>query len=79
MTSRSIESERTVEEIEQTSRWERMTLASGIVAVAPRWLGWVGFILGTLAIVGTGTLVVRPSLFPITALGTLLFWSGYWR
>lgn len=41
---------------------------------APPWLGWVGFILGALVIVGTGTLVVGPSLFPITALGTLLFW-----
>lgn len=41
---------------------------------APRWLGWVGFALGALVLVGTGTLVVGPSLFPITALGTLLFW-----
>lgn len=41
---------------------------------APRWLGWVGLALGVLVLIGTGTLVVGPSLFPITALGTLLFW-----
>lgn len=40
----------------------------------PRWLGWAGLALGALSLVGTGTLVVGPSLFPITALGTLLFW-----
>ena len=41
---------------------------------APRWLGWAGFALGALVLIGTGTLAVGPGLFPITALGTLLFW-----
>ena len=41
---------------------------------APRWLGWAGLVLGGLVLVGTGTMVAGPSLFPITALGTLLFW-----
>lgn len=45
MTSRSIESERTVNEIEQLSRWERMTLASGIGYVAVFFVGMVFFIL----------------------------------
>ena len=41
---------------------------------APRWLGWAGFALGALVLIGTGTLVLGPGLFPFTALGTLLFW-----
>ena len=38
----------------------------------PRALGWVGFVLAALSLVGTGTLV-RGSLFPISSLTMLLF------
>jgi hypothetical protein len=45
MTSRSIESERTVKSIEQPSRWERPALACGIGYVAVFFVGMVFFIL----------------------------------
>jgi hypothetical protein len=45
MTSRSIESERAMKEIEQPSRWERPAVACGIGYVAVFFVGMVFFIL----------------------------------
>ena len=39
---------------------------------APRWVGWLGFILGVFSLIGTGTLMIAD-LFPLTVLGSLLF------
>ena len=38
----------------------------------PRWLGWLGLGLALLSLVGSATLAARQ-LFPVLALGTLLF------
>ena len=40
--------------------------------IAPRWIGWAGLALGAISLVSTGTLLA-PALFPLLALGTLLF------
>ncbi len=40
--------------------------------LAPRWLGWVGLVLALVSLIGTGMLLVGD-LFPILALGTLIF------
>ena len=40
--------------------------------IAPRWIGWTGLALGLISLVSTGMLLV-PALFPLLALGTLLF------
>jgi hypothetical protein len=40
--------------------------------LAPRWIGWLGLALAPVSIVASGTLVVE-TLFPILALGSLLF------
>jgi hypothetical protein len=40
--------------------------------IAPRWIGWAGLAIGLLSLVSTGTLVA-PALFPLLAIGTLLF------
>jgi hypothetical protein len=39
---------------------------------APRWIGWTGLVLAVISLVSTGTLVA-PWLFPLLALGTMLF------
>jgi hypothetical protein len=38
----------------------------------PRWLGWLGLLLAVASLAGSATLVVSQ-LFPVLALGTLLF------
>lgn len=38
----------------------------------PRWLGWLGLGLALVSLAGSATLVA-PQLFPVLALGTLLF------
>lgn len=40
--------------------------------LAPGWMGWVGLALALVSFVGTGMLLVGD-LFPVLALGTLLF------
>jgi hypothetical protein len=40
--------------------------------IAPRWMGWAGLVLGLISLASTGTLVL-PALFPLLAIGTLLF------
>lgn len=40
--------------------------------IGPRWIGWTGFALGLVSLLSTGTLVA-PALFPLLAIGTLLF------
>jgi hypothetical protein len=40
--------------------------------IAPRWIGWTGAALVLVSLASTGTLVT-PALFPVTALGALLF------
>ncbi len=40
--------------------------------LAPRWLGWVGLALALVSLIGTAMLLVGD-LFPVLALGTLLF------
>ncbi len=40
--------------------------------LAPRWLGWLGLVLALVSLIGTGMLLVGD-LFPILALGTLIF------
>ncbi len=40
--------------------------------LAPRWLGWLGLALALVSLIGTGMLLVGD-LFPILALGTLIF------
>jgi hypothetical protein len=40
--------------------------------LAPRWIGWLGFILAGLSLIGTGTLEIH-ALFPVAALAMLLF------
>ncbi len=39
---------------------------------APRWLGWLGLVLALVSFIGTAMLLVGD-LFPVLALGTLLF------
>ena len=40
--------------------------------VGPRWIGWMGLVLGLVSLISTGTLLT-PALFPFLAIGTLLF------
>lgn len=40
--------------------------------IAPRWIGWTGLVLGLISLLSTGTLLT-PALFPLLAIGTLLF------
>ncbi len=40
--------------------------------LAPRWMGWVGLALALVSLIGTAMLLVGD-LFPVLALGTLLF------
>ncbi|HSH79708.1 MAG TPA: hypothetical protein VLA19_14385 [Herpetosiphonaceae bacterium] len=40
--------------------------------LAPRWMGWMGLALAVASLIGTAMLLV-PDMFPILALGTLLF------
>lgn len=40
--------------------------------LAPRWIGWLGLAVGVVGLIGTGTFVAT-ALFPILALGSLLF------
>lgn len=53
-----------------------MLIAASIVLlrshIGPRWIGWLGVVLSVISVAGAGTLVV-VELFPLTALGSLLF------
>ena len=40
--------------------------------LAPRWIGWLGLALALVSLVGTGMLLIGD-LFPVLALGTLIF------
>ncbi len=40
--------------------------------LAPRWMGWLGLALAVASLIGTAMLLV-PDMFPILALGTLIF------
>ena len=46
-----------------------LLLGSGL---APRWLGWLGLALALVSVIGTAMLLVGD-LFPVLALGTLIF------
>ncbi len=46
-----------------------LLLGSGLT---PRWIGWVGLVLALVSFIGTAMLLVGD-LFPVLALGTLLF------